>query len=122
MMAIMNLFTKKAATISGGIFTVVFFIIFSLSERKYASEQAASKISINPDPSDPFRETSRERFRLQAGDNLSLESLELLPGCVIVGVQEPDDLRALDTLFASDLSSSPTSRRDLRPPGFRRRS
>jgi amino acid transporter len=105
MMAITNLFTKKAATISGCIFTVVFFVIFTLSERKYASQQAASKITRNPDPDDPFRETSRERFRLQAGENLSLESLQVRPGCAIVGVEESDDLRALEVVLASDAAS-----------------
>jgi amino acid transporter len=106
MMAIVNLFTKKAATISGGIFTVVFFVIFTFSERKYAGQQAASKIQSNQDLDDPFRETSRERFRLQAGENLSWESLQVRPGCAVVGVEEPGDLRALETVLASDISNA----------------
>ncbi len=104
MMAIMNLFTKKAATITGGIFTLVFFTAFTLSERKYAKGQESNKIKVRPNPDDPFRETSRERFRLQQRDTLSAASLEIGPGCVIVGINEPDDLRALDQVLAGDIA------------------
>jgi amino acid transporter len=106
LMAIVNLFTKKAATISGVAFTVLFFLVFTLSERRYASKQAATKIAGNPDPDDPFRETSRERFRLQTGNNLSPESLQLRAGCAIGGIKEPDDLRALEAMLASDTTGS----------------
>ena len=102
LMAITNLFTKKVATVSGAVFTVVFFAVFTLSERKYASQQAASKIEADPDHDDPFRETSRERFRLQAGDDLSSKSLSLRPGCAIVGVENADDLRALEAVLAGN--------------------
>ena len=102
LMALMNLFTKSTATISGSIFTIVFFLIFSLSERRYAKEQAAVQIKGNPDPSDPFREKARERFRLEQGAALSLETLGLRPGCQIVGLKRATDLRALDRLLAQE--------------------
>ncbi len=106
MMAIINLFTKKAATITGGIFTVVFFTAFTLSERKYAKAQKDKKIKIELDPEDPFRETAREQFRLQKCENLSPASLEVRPGGAIVGIDQPDDLRALDKVLASNIADS----------------
>ena len=102
LMAVINLFTKTIATISGGIFTVVFFVLFTISERRYAREQAAVQIKGNPDPQDPFREKARERFRLQEGTGLSLQSLDLRPGCQIVGLKRAGDLRALDKLLAGE--------------------
>ncbi len=102
-MAIVNLFTKKAATIAGGIFTVVFFIAFTLSERKYAAAQEATKIKVSPDPDDPFREVARERFRFEQGEDLSPAALAIQPGCTVVGIKHPDDLRALEKVLAGDI-------------------
>ena len=96
LMATVNLFTKKAATISGGIFTLVFFSAFSFSERRYAKQQEANKMKVNPDPNDPFRETSRERFRLKTGEELSPGLLDLRPQCIVAGVGDPSDLRAIE--------------------------
>ena len=61
----MNLFTKKSATITGGIFTVVFFVIFTLSERKYGKQRRVLKTKEVADTAHPFPETAIERFRLQ---------------------------------------------------------
>lgn len=104
LMAIINLFTKKAATITGGLFTVIFFALFTYSERKYASQQAASKIDMSPDPGDPFRETSRERFRFQVRNDLSPQSMEIARGCTVVAVKDPEDLRALHKVLSGDLT------------------
>ena len=45
--AIVNLFTKSVATVSGVIFAAVFFVIFTISERqnlkKHASDRAADE-------------------------------------------------------------------------------
>ena len=103
LMAFMNLFTKKAATISGGLFTVFFFTLFTISERRYAKQQKANKIQVDADPNDPFRETSRERFRFESGENLSCENLKLKPGCAMVGIRDARDLRALDSVLKIDL-------------------
>ncbi len=103
LIAFVNLFTKKDATIFGGIFTLVFFGLFSYSERRYAQQQEKNQIKANPDPDDPFRETSRERFRFQAGEDLSPHSLEIEPGCCVVGVADPSDLRAIDKILAANL-------------------
>ncbi len=103
LIAFTNLFTKKDATIFGGIFTVIFFALFSYSERRYAEQQEENQIRANPDPDDPFRETSRDRFRFRAGDDLSPKALEVEPGCCVVGVNDPGDLRAIDKILTADI-------------------
>ena len=105
LMAIMNLFTKKAATLTGGLFTIVFFALFTYSERKYASQRAASKIEATPDPGDPFRETSRERFRFQVKNDLSPRSMDIARGCTVVALEDPNDLRALRKVLADDVTA-----------------
>ncbi len=89
-LAIMNLFTKKSATITGGIFTVVFFVIFTLSERKYGKQRRVLKTKEVADKAHPFPETAIERFRLKAGSDLSPESLGIRPGCSLVAVCKAD--------------------------------
>ena len=107
LMAFVNLFTKKAATISGAVFTLVFFAIFTASERKYARQQQATQIHAKPDPRDTFRETSRERFRFEVRDNLSPHSMEMDPGCVMVGIGDASDLRAVDKLLSDGMGGAP---------------
>ncbi len=102
LMAFINLFTKKIATIAGVIFTLLFFTVFTISERKYARQQKENRIEAEPDPSDPFRETSRERFRFEARNDLSPASLEVNPNCCLVSIEDPGDLRALDKLLSGD--------------------
>ncbi len=102
LLAFINLFTKKAATISGVIFTLVFFVIFTVSERKFAKQQKATQIAVEPDPDDPFRETSRERFRFEVRDGLSPQSLDMKPGCVVVGVGDPNDRRAVEKVLSDE--------------------
>ncbi len=105
LIAFVNLFTKKDATLFGGSFTLVFFALFSYSERKYAQQQEENQIKARPDPGDPFRETSRERFRFKAGEDLSPHSLGTEPGCCLVGVNDPGDLRAIDKILAADIGN-----------------
>ncbi len=102
LIAFANLFTKKDATIFGGSFTIVFFALFSYSERRYAQQQKENQIEANPDPGDPFRETSRDRFRFEAREDLTPESLETRPGCCLVAVKDAGDLRAIDKILAAD--------------------
>ena len=102
--AFVNLFTKKAATISGCLFTLAFFAVFSLSERRYAKGEEHNKIKADFSPQDPFRETSRERFRLESGDHLCPEALKLDRDCVLVSVDNANDLRALSKVLSLDLA------------------
>ncbi len=103
LIAFVNLFTKKDATIFGTTFTVIFFALFTYSERKYAKQQEENQIEANPEPNDPFRETSRDRFRFQAGEELLPQALETGLGCCLVSVSDPGDLRAINKILSADI-------------------
>jgi amino acid transporter/nucleotide-binding universal stress UspA family protein len=79
MLAIVNLFTKKTATIWGFGFTVVIFIIFELSEQ-YNRRKAAGQHS------------ELEKFRLVTQENLDQESIRVRSGNVLVALHNPYQL------------------------------
>ena len=81
-LAIINVLTKKVATISGLSFTVAFFITFMLSER-YNRKRAGAK------------QHELEKFRLDEADELSPETVNLRPGNVLVAVRNPHSLEHL---------------------------
>jgi amino acid transporter len=73
-----NLFTKEVATVSGLAFTIIFFTVFEISEaitRKHSSKQA-----------------DLDQFNLQAGDDLTPDSLGVRPGNVLVMVRNYNTL------------------------------
>ncbi len=74
--AIVNLFTKSVATISGVIFAAAFFVIFSLSERdnKRRHDLAARQM--------------REHFQLEHQDTVGREELEIRSGAVVVTMRD----------------------------------
>ncbi len=77
-LCIVNLFTKQVATISGVAFTLVFFAVFTISEkttRKRATAQA-----------------ELDQFNLEPGEDLTPEALEIKPGCVLVPVRNYNTL------------------------------
>jgi amino acid transporter len=78
-MAIVNIFTKKVATVWGFGFTVVIFIAFELSEI-YNKRKAAKG------------ESGLEKFRLIAQESISQESISLRPGNVLVAISNPFQL------------------------------
>jgi amino acid transporter len=79
--AIVNLFTKKVATVWGMIFTVSIFVIFTLAER-YNRRKAHHPGEL-------------EKFRLVAQEMLSKESIKVRPGNVVVAVRNPYELSHL---------------------------
>src|SRR5437867_2426553 len=83
-----NLLTKTTATISGAVFTIIFFTAFSLSEKLYAPELARKP---------KLGEAETERFRLQVRENLSPLSLQVRCGNILVAVHDPNHLRVLHT-------------------------
>ncbi len=87
LLAGVNLLTKESATIGGVAFTVVFFILLTLSERRAAGQ------------ADPERR-AQEHFRLEARDGLTPEALGVRAGGIVVGVHDPDHLAHLDVLLA----------------------
>ena len=81
--AIVNLFTKSVATVSGLIFSVVFFAIFTASEqvnkRKHAHTAAQMK----------------EQFQLQQAESVERETVGIHPGNVLVPVRDYNTLHHL---------------------------
>ncbi len=78
-LATINVLTKKAATISGVTFTIVFFTIFALSERYNRKHAGVQK-------------GHQEKFRLAMSEAISPDSLRVRPGCNIVAVRNPNRL------------------------------
>jgi hypothetical protein len=74
--AIVNLFTKSVATVSGIIFAASFFVIFSLSERD------------NKRRHDLATRQMREHFQLEHQDNVGCDALDIRPGAVVVTMRD----------------------------------
>ncbi|MBS1799236.1 MAG: APC family permease [Acidobacteria bacterium] len=74
--AIVNLFTKSVATVSGVIFAAAFFVVFSLSERD------------NKKRHDITTRQMREHFQLEHQDTVGCSALEIRPGAVIVTMRD----------------------------------
>ena len=77
-LCIVNLFTKQVATISGVTFTLVFFAIFTVSERTTRRRASA--------------QAELDQFNLEPGDDLTPEALAVRPGCVLVPVRNYNTL------------------------------
>jgi len=74
--AIVNLFTKSVATVSGIIFAIVFFTIFSISERDNKRRHAAADRQM------------KEHFQLEHSENVGRTALAINPGCVVVTMRD----------------------------------
>jgi len=75
--AIVNLFTKSVATVSGVLFAAAFFAIFSLSERD------------NKRRHDMTARQMKEHFQLEHSDDIRAAALGIRPGAVIVTMRDP---------------------------------
>ena len=84
-LAIINLFTKKVATIWGAGFTVCIFLVFTISEH-----YNRKKLKHGGD---------LEKFRLVSQEMLSQESVKVRPGNVLVAVRNPFELRHLNRVL-----------------------
>ena len=89
-LAMINVLTKKIATISGVSFTLVFFLMFELSERYNKRRHAVISHAGE----------EQEEFRLQACDDLSVEAMNIRPGNVIVSARNPHHLEHLIRVLA----------------------
>jgi hypothetical protein len=74
--AVVNLFTKSVATVSGVIFAAAFFVIFSLSERDNKRRHDLTKRQM------------REHFQLEHQDTVGREALDIRPGAVVVTMRD----------------------------------
>jgi amino acid transporter len=86
--AIVNLFTKSVATVSGVLFAAAFFVIFSISERDNKRRHDAAARQM------------KEHFQLEHQDNVGREALEINPGCVLVTVRDYNSPFALKWALA----------------------
>jgi amino acid transporter len=81
--AVINLFTKQTATISGLLFTVAFFSVFLVSERITTRRRAADKGKL-------------DQFQLTPEPEAGIEALHCRPGGVLVPVRDYNTLAQLD--------------------------
>src|SRR3984885_12387439 len=79
MTALVNLFTKYQATIAGVIFSVVFFTIFTVSERHVAKERHGKPEQL-------------DQFRVYGNQELGSGAMGVRPGNVLVAVRDPRNL------------------------------
>jgi amino acid transporter len=82
-LAVVNVLTKKTATISGSIFTLAFFLVFSLSERRNRGRLQQARSDC-------------EKFRLEERPDLSIQDLQVRPGNVVVECNQPDRVDHLE--------------------------
>src|SRR6202046_698749 len=81
--ALVNLFTKSVATVSGILFATTFFIIFSVSERDNKRRRTTTELQM------------REHFQLEQEDTVGREQPQIKPGCLMVTMREGATPRAL---------------------------
>jgi len=85
--AVINILTKKVATISGLSFSIAFFIAFEVSERINRRHRLAHSQEI-------------EKFRLETPDQITASTSQIRPGNVLVAVRNPNQLAHLDRVLA----------------------
>ena len=94
-LCIINLFTKQIATLSGVAFTLIFFGVFTASE-KFTRQRGAAHAEL-------------DQFNLEAGEDLAPETLGIRPGNILVTVRDYNTLYNLETV----LNREDTRERDI---------
>jgi len=94
--AVMNLLTKKQATIGGVAFSAVFFAIFTYSERRVARERQG-------------RTENLDQFRVYGNQELGSGAMGVRAGNVLVAVRDPRNLYYLRHI----LSHTNTNKQDV---------
>ena len=94
--ALVNLFTKPLATIGGVSFSIVLFIVFTISE-KHTLKQRGESHELH------------EEFRVSEQPLVDREEMKVRPGNVLVAIRDPRNLYYLDDL----LRSTDTTRQDI---------
>ena len=77
--AVVNFFTKYQATIGGVSFSLVFFALFTYSERRVAKQRAGKPESL-------------DQFRVYGNEEPAGETLGVRPGNILVAVRDPKNL------------------------------
>jgi amino acid transporter len=86
--AIVNLFTKSVATVSGIAFAAVFFTIFTISERQNLRKHAITARQM------------KDHFQLEHQETISRESVAIRPGGVMVTMRDASNPYALKWTLA----------------------
>jgi amino acid transporter len=86
--AIVNLFTKSVATVSGIAFAAAFFLIFTISERQNLRKHALTARQM------------KDHFQLEHQDTVSRESVAIRPGGVMVTMRDASNPFALKWTLA----------------------
>jgi amino acid transporter len=86
--AIVNLFTKSVATVSGVVFAAVFFAVFTVSERQNLRKHAATARQM------------KDHFQLEHQETVSRESAAIRPGGVMVTMRDANNPFALKWTLA----------------------
>jgi amino acid transporter len=86
--AIVNLFTKSVATVSGIVFAAVFFTIFSFSEKNNRRRHAVAELQM------------KEHFQLEHEDTVNRNVLQINPGSVMVTMRDATNPFALKWTLA----------------------
>ncbi|MEI6669933.1 MAG: APC family permease [Acidobacteriota bacterium] len=94
--AMINLFTKQVATISGIAFTLVLYVAFVVSERATARRRAGDDHKL-------------DQFQLQPSADVSQKALAVRPGSALVPVRDPNNLTHLKWV----MDGTDTSSRDI---------
>jgi amino acid transporter len=95
--ALVNLFTKSIATVSGIVFSITFFIIFSISERINLRRHALTARQM------------KDHFQLEHQDTVSAASVQIRPGGIMVTMRDAANPVALKWI----LSRTNTDDRDV---------
>src|SRR6266404_6344763 len=77
--AVVNFFTKYQATIGGVLFSLVFFALFTYSERRVAKERKGKPENV-------------DQFRVYGNDEPATETLGVRPGNILVAIRDPKNL------------------------------
>ncbi len=94
--AVINILTKKVATISGLSFSIAFFIAFEISERINRKHRLAHSQEL-------------EKFRLETPEQITESTSHIRPGNVLVAVRNPNQLSHLQRV----LSKTDTGKIDI---------
>jgi amino acid transporter len=97
--AITNLFTKPVATVSGFVFTLVFFLIFTFSEIIIKRNSKSRELAAHLEPHDEHHGVL-EHFNLQGEDSLTPESISSEnDDRILVAVRDPGNLSHLQKVI-----------------------
>jgi amino acid transporter len=84
--AIANLFTKQIATIYGVSFTILLFIVFTISEKINERKMKSKKHGL-------------EEFNLDMRADIACDGVQARPGCVLVAVRDYSNMQHLHSVL-----------------------